>query len=82
MLQNWEHSAFRFFRHLCAEDYRNAINHSGLKFATLEFYQNLTFEWISVNEITWQWRTIYLVRRSNGVKTGDINDCGQAFQHI
>jgi len=52
MLQNWEHSAFRFFRHLCAEDYRNAINHSGLKFATLEFYQNLTFEWISVNEIT------------------------------
>ena len=52
MLQNWEHSAFRFFRHMCAEDYRNAINHSGLKFATLEFYQNLTFEWISVNEIT------------------------------
>jgi hypothetical protein len=52
MCQNWGHSAFRFFRHLCPEDYRNAINHSGLKFAMLEFYQNLTFEWISVNEIT------------------------------
>jgi hypothetical protein len=52
MLQNWQHSMFRFFRHMCAEDYRNAINHSGLKFATLEFYQNLTFEWISVNQIT------------------------------
>lgn len=52
MCQNWGHSSYRFFRHLCAENYRNAINHSGLKFATLEFYQNLTFEWISVNEIT------------------------------
>jgi len=49
---NLDHSNYRFFRHFCPEDYRNAINHSGLKFATLEFYQNLTFEWISVNEIT------------------------------
>jgi len=49
---NMEHFMFRGFRHFCPEDYRNAINHSGLKFAMLEFYQNLTFEWISVNEIT------------------------------
>ena len=36
-VQNWEHTAFRFFRHFCPEDFRNAMNHSGLKFATLEF---------------------------------------------
>lgn len=41
---------FRGFRHFCPEDYRNAMNHSGLKFATLEF-KNGRFVWVSAMEI-------------------------------
>lgn len=50
IMQNWEHTAFRFFRHFCPEDYRNAMNHSGLKFATLEFKDN-RFVWVSTMEV-------------------------------
>lgn len=50
IMQNWEHTAFRFFRHFCPEDYRNAMNHSGLKFATLEFKDN-RFVWVSIMEV-------------------------------
>lgn len=48
--QNWEHTAFRFFRHFCPEDYRNAMSHSGLKFATLET-DGKSFYWISTLDI-------------------------------
>ncbi len=47
---NMEHFMFRGFRHFCPEDYRNAMNHSGLKFATLEF-KNGRFVWVSAMEI-------------------------------
>jgi len=50
LLQNWEHTTLRFFRFFCPEDYRNAIGHSGLKFATLEFKDG-RFVWISEIEV-------------------------------
>lgn len=43
---NWEHSSFRFFRHFCPEDLRNAISHTGLRFARLEF-DGRRFYWIA-----------------------------------
>ena len=45
-LQNWEHSAYRFYRHFCCEDFRNACSHSGLPFATLELTPT-GYKWIS-----------------------------------
>ena len=50
-LQNWEYIASRFFRHFCPEDFRNAINHSGLRVATLEC-KNKEFFWLATLDLT------------------------------
>lgn len=46
--QNWEHSAYRFFRHFCPEDFRNAMAHSGLPHARLTFNDDRQYQWESI----------------------------------
>lgn len=45
--QNWEHTAYRFFRHFCPENFRNALNHSGMPFGRLVQVTATEFLWIS-----------------------------------
>ena len=56
--QNWEHTAYRFFRHFCTENFRNAINHAGMPFARLvcdkdgfRWESKLEFKCISITEL-------------------------------
>ncbi len=50
-IQNWEHASFRFFRHFCPENMRNALNHSLMPFARLvvchDGKHHTEFKWLS-----------------------------------
>jgi hypothetical protein len=70
--QNWEHTAFRFFRHFCPEDLRNALSHSGLKFATLEYRKTgLSSEFYWESAVEFETISLSPILENFGVKLGD-----------
>ena len=50
--QEWEHVKYKFFRHFCPEDFRSALNHGGMPYASLETTILQGFLWFSTKWLT------------------------------
>jgi len=55
--QNWEHTSMRFFRFFCPENFRNAVNHSGLPIPVFVLTKNTV-----TNHYEYIWKTELEIR--------------------
>jgi hypothetical protein len=67
--QNWEHTAFRFYRHFCPEDIRNALGHVGMPHAVLTYNDQYGFHWVSI--FSFNVAVITVLFEELGIKQGE-----------
>jgi hypothetical protein len=70
--QNWSHASYRFFRHFCPENLRNALSHSGLPFATLEREEGDLKKFVWTSSVTLRVKNVEKIFAMHGIEIDDI----------
>lgn len=70
--QNWSHASYRFFRHFCPENLRNALSHSGLPFATLEREDGDYARLAWTSSVTFRVKSVEKIFAKHNIEIDDI----------